>query len=290
MAKILKWPWAQLALWIVGVFALLIGAGGDYGPNWGAIVAGAVFVAAAIALAFLRVLRKKHEPSANPAEVRPPLTGEEHRKRRGRTRLVSILVMIVAIALALTVSGNSFLQRLRTYEDVTVNTSRGDVLYRLGYPPIVLGDLEGGANPFRSVYYTDQRRDPRNAMPAGTEPNDYRSWSYEARNSYSPDLTVEFDADGRVVEVACIQLESARGYCSPLFGIRVGDTEEAMIARLGQPNQARLSGVAKIVRYNDIGAEFTLTRGRVYRLTLLRAKGSSDSIFTRYLRGWLSWW
>lgn len=290
MAKILKWPWAQLALWIVGVFALLIGAGGDYGPNWGAIVAGAVFVAAAIALAFLRVLKKKHEPSAKPAEVSQPLSEEERRKRRSRTRLVSLLTMVVAIAIALTISGNNFLHRLRTYADVTVNTTRGDVLYRLGYPPIVLGDLEGGGNPFRSVYYTDQRRDPRNAMPAETEPNDYNSWSYEARNSYSPDVTVEFDGEGRVTEVACIQLESTRGYCAALFGVRVGDTEEAMIARLGRPSEARLSGVAKIVRYEDIGAEFTLTRGRVYRLTLLRDKGSTFSIFARYLRGWLSWW
>ena len=51
-AKSCRGPGPQAALWLVGIFAMLAGAGGDYGPNWGAIVVGAVFVAAAIALGF----------------------------------------------------------------------------------------------------------------------------------------------------------------------------------------------------------------------------------------------
>ncbi|MGE0663858.1 MAG: hypothetical protein AB7P05_12755 [Hyphomonadaceae bacterium] len=155
------------------------------------------------------------------------------------------MIVTIVIALALSVTANNFSERLRVYEGVNVNTSRGDVLYRLGYPPIVLGDIEGGDYPGRRVYYTNRRRNPRNAMPEGTEPNDYHTWSYEARNSYSPDLTIEFDTAGRVTEVSCIQLGSRRGQCSPLFGVRVGDDEEAMIARLGSPTESRLSGVAK---------------------------------------------
>jgi len=59
--KLLNWPWAQATLWVIGILAMLVGAGGDYGPNWGSIVVGAVFVAAAIALGFLRLQRQRLE-------------------------------------------------------------------------------------------------------------------------------------------------------------------------------------------------------------------------------------
>ena len=289
MNKLLRWPWAQAALWVVGVLALLIGAGNDYGPNWGAIALGAVFVAAAIALAFLRVLRKRHEPAPaqNEAPARSP---QELRQRQGRRRLMMAAIILLLAGSGLTITAQNFSKHLQRYEGVAMNATRADVLYLRGYPPVVLSDIQGPNGGWQSVYYTDRLRDPRNAMPEGKRHEDYHFWNYEARQSYEADVTIKFDAHDRVENVSCIRLEDARGTCSPLFGVRLDDSEEAVVARLGNPTSANLDGVAKFLTYEDIGAEYTLTRGRVYRMRLRRDKGPAAPLIIRYFRGWLSWW
>lgn len=64
LKRILSWPWAQALLWVVGILALLIGAGGDYGTNWGPISVGGILIGAAIALGFLRLQRQRLERAA----------------------------------------------------------------------------------------------------------------------------------------------------------------------------------------------------------------------------------
>lgn len=291
MSRILRWPWAQGVLWVAGVFSLLIGAGGDFGTNWGAVVAGAVFVAAAIALAFLRTFRKKTEPASIPSPVAAaPLTNEQRLKRSRRTRFVVASIVVFAVSIAIFSTARKFSRFLDVYENIAINSTRAEVRYRLGPPPMVLGELESGEFPGRPGYYTDRAVDPLNAMPEGTDPDDYDIWSYGHTSDSDQELMIEFDEAGLATEVSCMQMNNPYSSCSPLFGVRIGDSEEEMIARLGHPNSERISGPSKIIRYTDIGVEFTLTRGRVYRLTLTREKGEAHSIFLRYVRGWFSWW
>src|ERR1043165_8177042 len=62
--RVMSWPWAQAILWPIGLLALLGGASDTYGTNWGALLVGAILIAAAIALAFLRLFRRRLEQTS----------------------------------------------------------------------------------------------------------------------------------------------------------------------------------------------------------------------------------
>ena len=55
-----------------------------------------------------------------------------------------------------------------------------------------------------------------------------------------------------------------------------------MIKKWGKPDRVKRDGVSKTIRYDDIGVEFLLSKGRVYGLSVLKEKGESFQIMKRF--------
>jgi hypothetical protein len=200
-----------------------------------------------------------------------------------RAVLLAALAAAVVVGLEIANRHARFERDLSHYMNVAISDDRDEVMYKLGYPPAVTGPVEEENNQrWQRVYRTDGS-DPRNALPEGASVEEYPEWSYDI-GDFGSRIDVEFDGE-EVQSITCFT-NSQRGYsldCLPLFGVSIGDSEETLIGLLGQPDRSMLSGVAKRVRYDDIGAEFVLTRSRVYMIVLHRQKGSRNSQIARFV-------
>lgn len=185
---------------------------------------------------------------------------------------------IIGSALALVVGMAVVCLRFASYRDgycgIQLSNSKAEVMYRLGYPPYVLGQAQpektwgGYASP---VYTTDRAKDPKNAMPNGTKPTDFDQWSYTSVPAigHSGRLDVSFQQpNGQVEQIAC--LGDSPKSCPSLAGISIGTTEEELRQSLGEPDKQKLDGVAKTMVYEKLGLAFYLTKEKVYNIALLQ--------------------
>jgi hypothetical protein len=136
-------------------------------------------------------------------------------------------------------NAQKFMVGLEGYSNVHLTDTKADVLYRLGYPPWVVGEAEkvaefGGGYSHR-VYYTDNQTDPKNVMPAGKRIQDFDEWSYPigGQSHGIISINVTFDhATNKVTRISCVDAtDNTLHQCPPLAGINEGDTEEAVLQR-----------------------------------------------------------
>lgn len=202
----------------------------------------------------------------------------------GKLTVAAVCVLIPA---ALLLAFQKFNAGLNEYCNVRVTDDKKEVLYRLGYPPFVLGEPEriAGSDGFwQPVFDTDAGVEPKAAMPAGKRINDFDGWGYHLGPAAS--INLEFDhRTGKVKSISCTDFGKMPPYaCTPLSGIAVGDTEEHVQDKLGKPTRHKLDGVSKTIRYDDLGVEFILAKGKVYMLTILSERAGALAILSRYLR------
>ena len=198
------------------------------------------------------------------------------------------LFVIGALAIAVAISALGFLRfkaALETYCGIRLTYDRKEVLYRLGYPPVVLDEPEKTEFGYwQRVYYTDRKGDPKNVLPADKHIEDFREWSY----SKGPVTeTIRFNASGTAIEsVSCMELQDdPQGLCPPIASVATGDTEEQLKHKLGEHHfRYRMDGVSKTIRYDDFGIEILLTKDKVYGLTLLRDRSDTKLVLLRYLQ------
>jgi len=206
---------------------------------------------------------------------------------RIRKRTIVTTIVLLAVA-ALAIGFARFDEGLNQYCNVKRTDRRADVLYRLGYPPEVIGPVpKNGGTTWENmapVYWTDAKVNPKNAMPSGTEVKDYNEWTYTSGDQLGPDgmLSVEFDPlDSSVISISCMGFTA--NSCPPLATVRWNDTEDQVERKLGAPTRSALDGVSKTLWYDDVGLRFYLTKGRVYMLTLIPPKRRAFALL-RYIR------
>jgi len=201
----------------------------------------------------------------------------------GRLALLGALLTLVLIANSIYDKHRRFSRDVQSYHQIELRDGRADVLYKLGYPPNVLGEIQDGEEGrWQQVFITDGS-DPRNLMTEGTDINDYPEWAYPF-GDLGARINIAFDGD-EVSAVSCYS-PPERGYsldCGSLFGVSVGDTEDTLVGVLGPPDRSMLDGVAKRIRYDDIGVEFMLTRSRIYMISVLAEKGEPADQQRRFL-------
>jgi hypothetical protein len=191
-------------------------------------------------------------------------------------------------------NSQKFMDGLKTYSNVYITDTKADVLYRLGYPPIVMGDpvkLAGMTRYVNRVYYTKANADPNNSMPTGKHVEDFDEWAYPMGDQSHGNISTEVRFDhstSNVIDISCVETVDTLSHpCKSLAGINVGDTEEIVLQRFGPPYRSTIDGVAKTIRYDDLGIEVVLTRGKVYTLTLLNERANAVTILKRYLQSLL---
>jgi hypothetical protein len=210
--------------------------------------------------------------------------------------VVAVALVLVGMSLVVLLAGfHNFRRQLERYANVPIQGNKAEVLYRLGYPPEVLGETKKDENGvWQRVYQTDPKVDPKNAMPEDKKVQDYDGWVYPINGDGTRSVTVDFDARSSNVEtVTCMDdfsgppppksfvLDSP---CAPLLGVVINATEEEVVRRLGRNYRYQLNGVTKNLLYKDVGVEVVLTKGRVYMLKLHRARGDDGAVFKRYAR------
>jgi hypothetical protein len=183
-----------------------------------------------------------------------------------------------------------FGDQLSALGGMSLGDSRGEARYKLGVPPAVYGTDEPG-EAASHVYYTDPLRDPQkdpaNVVPAGTDINTFRTWSYDKGLSLGPHLDLTFDArTGRVVRIACIdQSDPPTSYCGRLVGVGVDDPESRIISQLGSPTRQAIddrTGV-KTMDYGDIGVAFLLAQQRVFGMSVVGTGARKQAPLLRFL-------
>jgi len=214
-------------------------------------------------------------------------------REASRARYIWIFILLGVLAYAIGWSVHAYGQlavQLSGLGGVTIGDTRGDVRYKRGDPPFVYGAAEPGALTAR-VYYTDPKKDPDNALPAGTEVDSYPTWSFADGPSMDIRLDVTFDPKtGRTSRIDCIdRTDPPTFYCGRVAGIGIWDPEARIAALLGKPTQEWIdpkSGV-KTMDYRDIGAIFLLKKQRVYGISVVGPQTDRPIPMRRFL-GWMA--
>ena len=150
-----------------------------------------------------------------------------------------------------------------TYMGFRLGETQSEVMYKLGYPPNVIGAEPLGDWPGYPVYDTS-RNDPKNAMPAGTSIEDYLEWSYPQGERR---IDLRFSAQSQRLESVTCYSASFQN-CPTLYGVRLGQSDTEVVEALGSPSRSSITGVAKILEYPALGLTLTLAKGRVYMMKL----------------------
>jgi hypothetical protein len=193
-------------------------------------------------------------------------------------------LILIAFAVSTCSGLREFEAEISEMEGVQIGDSRAEVLYRLGYPPRVLGEVTSfkvGEESIetQAVYWLSNPPTPGNAMPKGATVQEFAGWSYP--NSRGAEVTVQFDETDKVSAIECTSMQRQSWACGPVAGVWVNDREEVVL-RLGEPSRIRLRGTTKLMAYDDIGVHFLLTKGRVYRITLVEPENHSIAAAGRY--------
>ena len=176
-------------------------------------------------------------------------------------------------------------EQLSTLAGMTLGDSRGEVKYKLGVPQIV----SGGDDPdgTEGAYYTDSQKHPDQAMPAGSDIDHFRTWSYHSSTISQAHIDLTFDAaSGRVAQISCIDhSDPATMYCGMLVGVAIGDPEARVTSLLGTPTRESIDerqGV-KTMEYADVGAGFLLAKQRVYGIWVVGSGARKAPPLERFL-------
>ena len=202
-------------------------------------------------------------------------------KRIGLGLLGLIALLIVSIQVS---NYRSFARSAEVYGNVSLGQSQQEVQYRLGDPDIVLqvaGKAKNGEFTDPYVVKPTTAEDEGWKMPAGRTIYSFDHWTYGLRTSLSS-TDIEFK-NGKVSSAACF-VDGTNGSCLSLYDVRVGDTEEQLVTRLGQPTKTSLSDEVKTITYSDLGAEFFLKRAQVYGLKVTGKPKSFMALVRRYFQ------
>jgi hypothetical protein len=206
-----------------------------------------------------------------------------------RIAKVSAAIVLVSCLLIVGERYFNFKKSLHSYRNIQMGAIRQEVQYRLGYPESVLGPLvsisdteakaSGWPGGWSPVYYTDRKRDPKNAMPDDKTINDFPDWVYEEMGIT---FTVRF-VDDKVSSLACMDNSGKRySLCNFVAGVSIGDSEERISKILGKPTDFEYIGSAKLIRYRDLGLEFDLVKGEVYMITLKGHDAATLAMLRRF--------
>jgi hypothetical protein len=91
--------------------------------------------------------------------------------------------------------------------------------------------------------------------------HDFKIWKY------ADGLTVVFNADNRLVKVSCSSTMQGPP-CEPLFGFKIGDAEDLLLAKLGEAYESKIEDGIKIIYYPALNARFDLHKRKIMSLEL----------------------
>ena len=111
-------------------------------------------------------------------------------------------------------------------------------------------------------------------IPIGKKVEDYPVWSYSSADQHTV-LRVDFDQNTKALTgVSCLSTAYDRPNsfgimnCQGLLGIQDRWSEDALVKKLGKPDEEKTDGDVKILRYTDHGVQYFLMQGGVFMVSL----------------------
>lgn len=153
-----------------------------------------------------------------------------------------------------------------SYLGLRVNAFMDEAQYVMGYPGFVGEPVPDDPAQEWSSYLQTDGKDPTNKMQSGRTVRDYPEWSYKtAKNIVGLGFNLRMR---RVTEISChaVGLHKRSSACPRIFGVNIGDSEEAVISSLGPPDGQAIRNGVKTLSYGILGLELSLEKGAVYRL------------------------
>lgn len=197
---------------------------------------------------------------------------------------IAVIAVVIAITAWLKTDFTNFVNQFNAYCNVYRTDTRADVRYRLGNPPWVENNT-ANADGFMSVYKTDAAAGSNSAIPPNKIADEFYIWVYPVSSveGLNNSINVSFDASNKKVRyISCMGSEASD--CPPLAGVSINETEKNIIHHLGQPNRTKLEGLAKEIWFDDVGLQFLLTKGRVYKMTMTVDKIKDSYLVCRYIK------
>ena len=173
------------------------------------------------------------------------------------------------------------------YAKIQLSNSKDEVKYRLGVPDDVIDDV-CTVESFGCAYrmYIVDGSDPKNVIPEGKIFGDFNRWTYYqklADGSRTGYVEIDFDQKTeKVSEISCFASEAETTAHNPFVcdiiayskspedSIAIGMTEEELKKKLGEPTseELRADSPTKIIIYKNLNLEFSLTKQKIYRISV----------------------
>lgn len=183
-------------------------------------------------------------------------------ERFGRHILYAMLACLGLYLLAAAVQ----IRRTAIYYDVVfLGSTQDEIRYSYGRPMQIF-------DAARSVW-TD-------VGPATAVDRSAR-WAYALPSGGR--LEVRFDG-GRATRFTCAHPDGGSYACPPILGVKLGDLEDEIAMRIGNPTRFAIDGTTKTMWYDDIGMELKLLRFRVVAISVNADQQGLGPKIMRYFR------
>jgi hypothetical protein len=155
------------------------------------------------------------------------------------------------------------------YEGIALSMKMNEVMYVLGYPPVVLFDDDkevklANGEVMKGNWLLHATKKDIESSKNGVK--DYLYWHYPVSSS-SKRIDVEFDkATKEVKSIGCYVDNKAwvpLDACA-INGIKAMDSEEVVTDRLGKPTFERIDGVTKNIKYSNLNMSIYLEQKNAY--------------------------
>lgn len=173
--------------------------------------------------------------------------------------------MLACLAVYLLVSAAQLRRATMFYDVVPLGSTQDDVRYGYGRPNQVFDAIDRRWATVSAATPVDQHARWAYALPSGGR------------------LEVRFDG-GRASRVSCTHPEGGGYACAPTLGIRLGDLEDDVAMRIGDPTRYEITGTTKTMWYDDLGLELKLLRFRVVAVALDARQQGLGAKIMRYFR------
>ena len=183
--------------------------------------------------------------------------------------------ILFSLVLALLIGCTAKPEPVTKFMGVKLGETKDQVQYALGFPTAIYKEepapkefaQQSGSTTFYAL------GDPNDIKVVGAL-NKYDAWEYDL-GTYSS--TVTFGTKSGVVEtVSCMipskRNESDSGKCS-VNGVKLKDSEESVVKRLGNPTEEKLSLGVKRMYYDKLNLVVLLEKQAVYMLMMSRDAG-----------------
>lgn len=183
-----------------------------------------------------------------------------------------IIKLIITTLLFCSIAHADFLSKptvAKKLAGVSLGESKDEIYYALGEPSHVLlpAEKKENCNDEQSNFKFCRSRQIayiHDLVKEGKHPKGFDDWAYE-RNGFR--LDIEF-SDNKIISLGCYSQSDKMNKLCQANEILLGDSENTIIKKLGEPTQSRIENLYKEITYSKLNTKYFLTKRQVYMIKI----------------------